>query len=60
MLIDKYYRLMDKAPIRGLILIVALMFAACVFWDLTVLRIFFHPLPAFLILIWGLCHFFMS
>ncbi|PQQ27906.1 cyd operon protein YbgE [Photorhabdus hindustanensis] len=95
-LIDKYYRLMDKAPVRGFILIVALMFAACVFWDPArfaantsslqiwqgilliwsvctgvifgvgfqprniVWRIFFSPLPAFLILIWGLHHFFMS
>ncbi|MCW7549719.1 cyd operon protein YbgE [Photorhabdus sp. APURE] len=88
--------LIDKGPVRGLILIAALMFAACVFWDPArfaantsslqiwqgilliwavctgvifgvgfqprniVWRIFFSPLLAFLILIWGLYHFFMS
>ncbi|MCC8421909.1 hypothetical protein J8V12_13485 [Photorhabdus thracensis] len=33
MLIDKCYRLMDKGPVRGLILIMALVLASCVFWD---------------------------
>ncbi|WP_350306896.1 cyd operon protein YbgE [Photorhabdus viridis] len=94
MLIDKCYRLMDKGPVKGLILIIALLLASCVFWDPArfaantsslhlwqgilliwavcagvifgmdfhprniVWRIFFFPLPAFLILIWGLYHFF--
>ncbi|KAA1177640.1 cyd operon protein YbgE [Photorhabdus heterorhabditis] len=87
--------LMDKGSIRGLILILALVVACCVFWAPAarfaantsslhiwqgilliwavctgvtfgigfhprsiVWRIFFCPLPAFLILIWGLCQFF--
>ncbi|WP_434525414.1 cyd operon protein YbgE [Photorhabdus asymbiotica] len=94
MLIDKCYQLMDKGPIRGLILILALVVAGCVFWELArfaantsslhiwqgilliwavctgvtfgigfhprriVWCIFFYPLPAFLILIWGLYWFF--
>ncbi|NHB93806.1 cyd operon protein YbgE [Photorhabdus cinerea] len=82
--------LMDKGSVKGLILILALVLASCVFWGPAcfaantsslhiwqgilliwavctgvtfgigfrprsiVWRIFFCPLPAFLILIWGL------
>ncbi len=94
MLADKCYQLMDKRPVRALILIMALTLAACVFWmparfaantsslpiwqgilliwavcsgvtfgvgfqpNRFIWRLFFHPLPAFFILLFGLCHFF--
>lgn len=32
MLIDKGYQLMDKGSVKGLILILALVVAGCVFW----------------------------
>ncbi|MDE9459943.1 cyd operon protein YbgE [Xenorhabdus bovienii] len=94
MLADKCYQLMDKGPLRALILIMALALASCVFWDPArfaantsslhvwqgvlliwavcsgvtfgvgfhpkhvIWRLFFHPLPALLILLFGLYHFF--
>ncbi|CBJ80190.1 cyd operon protein YbgE [Xenorhabdus bovienii] len=94
MLADKFYQLMDKGPLRALILIMALALASCVFWDPArfaantsslhiwqgilliwavcsgvtfgvgfhpkhvIWRLFFHPLPALLILLFGLYHFF--
>ncbi|PHM74732.1 cyd operon protein YbgE [Xenorhabdus kozodoii] len=94
MLADKCYQLMDKSPVRALILIIALALAVCVFWDPArfaantsslqiwqgilliwavcagvtfgvgfhpkriIWRVFFHPLPAFFILLFGLYHFF--
>lgn len=90
MLVDKCYQLLDKGPIRALILILALVVAGSVMWDPTLFaaktssfliwqgllliwatcsaiifgvgfkpnkliwRIIFHPLPAAIILIWGL------
>ncbi|KLN97148.1 cyd operon protein YbgE [Moellerella wisconsensis] len=33
MLADKCYQLMDKGPVRALILILALVMAGCVMWD---------------------------
>ncbi len=90
MLVDKCYQLLDKGPIRVLILILALVIAGSVMWDPTLFaaktssfliwqgllliwatcsamifgvgfrpnkliwRTVFHPLPAAIILIWGL------
>ncbi|MDC9580114.1 cyd operon protein YbgE [Xenorhabdus sp. PR6a] len=94
MLADKCGQLMDKSLLRALILIMALILAACVFWQPArfaantsslqiwqsillvwavcsgvtfgvgfhpkriIWRLFFHPLPAFFILLFGLYHFF--
>ncbi|MDD9339932.1 cyd operon protein YbgE [Providencia heimbachae] len=90
MLVDKTYQLLDKGPVRALILILALVTAGTVIWDPTLFaantssfqiwqgllliwatcsamifgvgfkpnkviwRAIFHPLPAGIILIWGL------
>lgn len=90
MLVDKTYQLLDKGPIRALILILALVTAGAVMWDPSlfaaktssfqiwqgllliwatcsamifgvgfkpqkvIFRAIFHPLPAAIILIWGL------
>ncbi|AFH94974.1 TPA: cyd operon protein YbgE [Providencia stuartii] len=90
MLVDKSYQLLDKGPVRILILILALGIAGSVMWDPTqfaaktssfliwqgllliwatcsgmifgvgfrpnklIWRLLFHPLPAIIILIWGL------
>ncbi|EGT3623678.1 MULTISPECIES: cyd operon protein YbgE [Morganella] len=93
-MLNKSYQLLDKGPLRALVLVMALGLALCVIWDpsrfaantsslqiwqgllmiwavcsgaifgtafrpeRTIWKIIFHPLPAVVILGYGLYHFF--
>lgn len=95
-MLDKSYQLLNKGPIRALVLIMALALAFCVVWDPSrfaantsslqvwqgllmiwavcagvvfgtaftpkhvIWRIFFHPIPAVIVLGFGLYFFFFS